>query len=406
MIRSSILLTALSCLALAAMALGVAAPVNSAKTEYKQWQRGPSSDPSYFPITVWLQDPAKAPEYKAIGINTFIALWKGPTEEQLDELRKHDMKVICDQNEVGLKHIDDPIIVGWMHGDEPDNAQSDGKGGYGPPVKPEKIIADYRKIKRKDPSRPVMLNLGQGVAWDKWHGRGVRTNHPEDYPEYMKGGDIISFDIYPVNASHPDVKNKLHLVPYGVDRLKKWGKGEKVIWNCIECTGYSSPDRRPTPHQVKAEVWMSLIHESRGLIYFVHEFTVKDKTGKVTRPFNGAGLLRDKEMAAAVGKINKQIHELAPVLNSPTVRKNGATVSSSNTEVPIDIVTKSCDGAVYVFAVGMRNGETTGTFQLGGTWGNTTVEVIGENRTIQATGGKFTDTFKAYDVHLYKISKR
>ena len=24
-----------------------------------------------------------------------------------------------------------------------------------------------------------MLNLGQGVAWDGWYGRGTRTNHPE-----------------------------------------------------------------------------------------------------------------------------------------------------------------------------------------------------------------------------------
>jgi hypothetical protein len=33
---------------------------------------------------------------------------------------------------------DSPISVGWMHDDEPDNAQSLGIGqGYGPPITPE-----------------------------------------------------------------------------------------------------------------------------------------------------------------------------------------------------------------------------------------------------------------------------
>ena len=48
-----------------------------------------------------------------------------------------------------------------------------------------------------------MLNLGQGVAWDGCYGRGVRTNHPEDYPEYIRGCDLVSFDIYPVAHSTP-----------------------------------------------------------------------------------------------------------------------------------------------------------------------------------------------------------
>jgi hypothetical protein len=84
-----------------------------------------------------------------------------------------------------------------MHGDEPDNAQSRGKGkGYGPPILPATIIEDYRRTKKADPSRPVLLNLGQGVAWDRYQGRGTRTNHPEDYAEYIKGRDIVSFDIW------------------------------------------------------------------------------------------------------------------------------------------------------------------------------------------------------------------
>ncbi|MFQ6099106.1 MAG: hypothetical protein ACE5O2_15350, partial [Armatimonadota bacterium] len=290
---------------------GAGLNAGAAGNPYGRWKNGPPSDPTFFPIAVWLQAPKNAPKYKAIGINVFVGLWKGPTEEQLAALKAAGMRVICAQNEVGLKHGDDDVIIGWMHGDEPDNAQSRGEGkGYGPPIPPQRIIEDYEKIRAADPSRPVLLNLGQGVAWDGWYGRGVRTNHPEDYPEYIRGCDIVSFDIYPVVHRRPEVAGKLWFVPRGVDRLRKWSNDEKVVWNCIECTRISNVNVKPTPHQVKAEVWMSLIHGSMGIIYFVHQFQPR---------FIEAGLLADAEMTAAVADINEQIHSLAPVLNSPSL---------------------------------------------------------------------------------------
>ncbi|GAH44586.1 unnamed protein product, partial [marine sediment metagenome] len=142
------------------------------KNEYIKWKNGPPVDPGYFPVAVWLQEPSDAVEYKKAGINLYVGLWKGPTEEQLSELRAAGMQTICSQNNIGLKYINDRIIIGWMHGDEPDNAQRpiiDGK--WSPPVLPEKIINDYKKIKAEDPSRPVFLNLGQGVAWNNYIGR-------------------------------------------------------------------------------------------------------------------------------------------------------------------------------------------------------------------------------------------
>jgi hypothetical protein len=108
----------------------------------RRWQR--TTCRSQLPIAVWLQDPANASKYKHIGINVYVGLARGPTEKQLAELKKHDIRVICRQNSVGLQHKDDPTILAWMHNDEPDNAQSLGKGkGYGPPVLPANIVEDY-----------------------------------------------------------------------------------------------------------------------------------------------------------------------------------------------------------------------------------------------------------------------
>ena len=50
---------------------------------YTAWNNGPSPDPAYFPIGVWLQSPHRAQAYQAIGINTYVRLLQGPTSEQL-----------------------------------------------------------------------------------------------------------------------------------------------------------------------------------------------------------------------------------------------------------------------------------------------------------------------------------
>jgi hypothetical protein len=374
-------------------------------SSYAKWQNGPGKDATYFPIAVWLQAPHNAPKFQALDINLYVGLWKGPTAQQIAELKRHHMPVICDQNEYALKNLDEKIIIGWMHGDEPDNAQSLSEGkGYGPPIPPEKIIEAYRKIKEKDPSRPVMLNLGQGVAWDGWYGRGVRTNHPEDYAQYVQGGDIVSFDIYPAVHDKPAIAGKLWYVAWGVERLRKWAGNDRIVWNCIECTRISNTKVKPTPQQVKAEVWMSIIHGSQGIIYFCHQFQPR---------FIEAGLLADEEMTRAVGTINREVQSLAAVINSPTVTK-AATVTVSPAEVSaemaklldsqgIAIAAKKHLGSTYLFTVRMEASHAKGNFQVTDMAGEGTVQVIGEDRTIRMHDGRFEDDFSPYAVHLYRV---
>jgi hypothetical protein len=380
-----------------------------------KWKNGLPADEHYFPIGVWLQDPKNAARYQAAGINLYIGLWRGPTTNQLAALQKAGMSVICAQNRIGLEHKDHPIIVGWMHGDEPDNSQSLGPGkGYGPPIPPEKIVRDYERVRAADPTRPVLLNLGQGAAWDNWIGRGVRRNHPEDYPEYVKGCDIASFDIYPAVHDHAEVAGKLEFVARGVGRLVQWTRGERTVWNCIECTHIGNPQVKPTAQQVRAEVWMSLIHGTRGLIYFVHQF-------KPT--FNEAALLDDPEMLAAVTAINRQIHELAPVLSRPNIVDGVAVRTTSPlTDVRAPSPPGEKDGmnglawmlkrrgdTAHLFAVNMRNRPTRGSFILPdsalGLGPSVSATVLEESRSIPMQHGELIDHFKPYEVHLYELRR-
>jgi hypothetical protein len=396
----TVLLAMTLAVAVAALVVGTAfrAGAQDGKPNaFAQWKQGPPSDPSYFPIAVWCQGPQNALRYKAAGINLYVALWDGPTDQQLADLTKAGMPVICGQTKVGLAHINDPIIVGWMHGDEPDNAQpmkdpATGKDTWGPCIPPQKIVDEYNQMRAADPSRPVMLNLGQGVAWDQWYGRGNGAQL-SDYETYVKGADIVSFDVYPVASTDwKDGAERLWLVPKGVDRLVKWTEGRRIVWNALECTRISGQGQA-TPEQVKAEVWMSLIHGSTGLIYFVHQFQPK---------FDEWALLDDPVMLPAVTAINQQIHDLAPALNSPTVA-DGVQVTSSSPNVPIDAMAKRLGNTTYVFAVGMRNAPAKASFTVRDLPAATKAEAIGEGRSVGVTNGQFTDDFAAYSVHLYRI---
>ena len=364
----------------------------SAGTNPPKWARGLPNRPDYFPIGVWLQAPRNAARFKAAGINLYVALWQGPTEEQLAELKAADMPVICAQNKSALALIADPTIVGWMHDDEPDNAQSLGEGkGYGPPVPPARIVADYQRMHDADPTRPVMLNLGQAVAWDNWIGRGVRSRHPEDYPEYVQGCDLASFDIYPAVHDNPEVAGKLEFVAQGVKRLVGWTGGAKPVWACIECTHISNPDAKPTPDQVRSEVWMAIIHGARGLVYFVHEFKPQ---------FKEAGLLDDPPMLEAVTQINRQIRELAPVINGPD-HNAGVRVTSSVEPASISFLARQHEHRLYLFAVNTSNKATHGVFRLSAP-SSPKLDVLSENRILAPHENGFEDDFAPYEVHLYR----
>ena len=141
---------------------------------------------------------------------------------------------------------------------------------------------------------------------------------------------------------------------------------------------------------------MSIIHGSEGLIYFVHEWEPK---------FNEAALLSDPQMLAAVTALNGQIQKLAPVLNTPSLAEV-VQVATGDSEVAVAAVAKRLGEALHIFAVGMRDGQTTATFTVKGATGQATVEVLHENRTLPLENGEFRDTFRPWDVHLYRITAR
>lgn len=373
----------------------LAPPVNAARSPYARWDLGPPADPAFFPVGVWLQDPRHAERYARLGVNTYVGLWQGPTEEQLERLAAAGMKVVCALNEVGLAHLDDPTIVAWMLPDEPDNRETKPDGSKRVRHRPDQIRTLYERLRERDPRRPVWLNLGQGVANDDFKGRGARL---VDYPDYAAACDILSFDVYPVaNLKRADGGELLWYLAKGLQRLRRWGGPEKVLWNFVECTSIHDPALKATPEQVRAEVWIALVHGSRGIVWFVHQFQPELDT---------TALFKDRAMMAMVQRINAEVAAFAPALNGPDLE--GVTVASASAEVPVALLAKRDGEDLLVFSVGLRNAPTEATFRLGepaplDVAPQGTVEVVGEGRTLPLEAGTWRDAFEPWGVHVYRL---
>jgi hypothetical protein len=346
------------------------------------------TDADFFPIGVWAQSPTRAANYKAIGINTFVALQGGPTEAQLAALAQQNMFAVAVQNDIGLKSPNRHVIKAWMQDDEPDNAQSLPSGGYGTCIPAVEVAHRTREMKTRDPTRPVMINFGQGVANEFWQGRGPCNGDQEYYDLAIQGADILSYDIYPVASRTPQVKGRLEYVARGVSNLVKRTADGQSVWMALETTALD-PTRRPTAAEVRAEVWMALIHGATGIFYFVHEFKPD---------FREDAIFRYPDIVEEVTKTSRLIKSLAPVLKGSSIY---GTISVSST-TPIATMVKVFENATYIFAVAMQNSPSMARITVRDGQ-DTSARVLGEDRSVTITHGVFEDQFEGYGVHLYQV---
>jgi len=351
---------------------------------HARWPDGLPASPAYVPIGVWMQNPMNAERFADVGINLYVGLWEGPTDEQLDGLGAAGLSTFCGQEGVWQSRLDDPAVRGWLIETSPDNAQELADGSYGPCIEPEVTQAEYAAMAEADDSRPVMLLLGQAVADADWPGRGSCDGRDEMYFEYAEAADVLGFYYYPVARGRP-----LELMATGVERLLEWSRDRKPVLALIEAASIDGAPR-PEPQHIRALAWLALTSGAAGIAYYCHRFMPD---------FSETDCLEDAPTRAMMARINEEIREVAPALNSPRV-SNGVTVDS---EVPIVTRLARVSGATYLFAAVAANESTRARFTLRG-FVDATAEVIGEDRELAIESGDFSDDFDGYGVHLYRIA--
>lgn len=386
---------------LALLALALAVPPHPAPAQElaenrpARLSRAGLDDPAGFPLGVWMQLPRLVEDYAALGINLYVGLWEGPTEAQLEPLLGSGIGVIAAQTPIALAPRYNGLVTGWLLPDEPDNAQPLPFGlGHGWPTPPRKTAAQARRMVRQDPEgRPVLLNLGQGVANDRWHGRGAQSGKLGDYPAYAEAADILSFDIYPLGRPNPDTAGRIDLIGKGMTRLSHWSQAGQRLWAMIGTTQIEAGAPPPTPAQLRASVWMAVIHGARGIIYFVHQFTPE---------FDSSALLRDPAQMAALAEINADLTRLAPVLNAPDLP---GLVAVTAPETPPALTLRALGETHYLFAIAMTAAPVTARFQLTAALGSMVTDIdSGQKIPLQARG--FEASFPAgYGLRRFRIDR-
>lgn len=347
-------------------------------------------DPNFFPIAVWAQPLIFTDYFKALGVNIFIGevLKFGPTtqKEFLDGLYSKGLYGIilpaeiqdAVDPEVISQLKNHPALLAWRHRDEPDLLSTVKPGLKSPPWEIKQL---YDEIGALDSEHSVYLNFSTGPA-----DRTTRFVQPEDYYEYSEGADIISYDIYPV-ANYPNGEKLLYSVADGIDSLKNWSNNKKPIWIWLEASDIRRSGSYVTPQQMRAEVWMTIIHGADGIGWFPQAFD----------PF--FWYVIPPELEVEMTNIAQTLQALAPVINSS--ERDDVRVSML-TQGRIDVSSRIDDNKLYFFAVNMMNKEVEAEFILPAQYSSSRFQVINEDRTVEISQGVFSEHFTPFEVHLYE----
>jgi hypothetical protein len=258
---------------------------------------------------------------------------------------------------------------------------------------PAQVQKEYENIKQADQTRPVFMTV-TGYFLDIFN-EWSQEQRIKLYPEYIKATDVIGYDIYPIYGwNKPEW---LHLVHDGTKELRRLS-GDKPVYAWIETskggqwTGDLDKQKPVTPTHIKAEVWMAICRGATAIGYFTHIWKPEYKQFGVP-----------PENVKAMKEINDQITRLSPVILSAQAGID-ANIKLDG-ELSGDIMARQYDGSLYLFAVNYDSKQKAGraVIEAEGLKAGMHIEVVDENRTIEAENGKFTDDFGPLAVHIYKI---
>ena len=348
-------------------------------------------DPNFFPIAVWAQALDYIDYFKALGVNIFIGEGAKETTqtEFLDALHSKGLYGIilpgksqdAVDHEIISQFKNHPALLAWRHRDEPDILSTVKQGLKSPPRQIKEI---YEQIGTYDKEHSVYLNFNPGVGGDptRRHAQAV------DYYEYCEGADIISYDIYPI-SSYPNGEKLLYTIADGIDRLKDLSDNKKPIWIWLEARkgDLNNGNRYPTPREMRAEAWMSIIHGADGIGWFAQLF----------EPFRWHDI--SPELEKEMTNIAHTLQVLAPAIKSSERDDVGLRKLSQGR---IDITSRIYGNKLYFFAINMMDKEIDVEFILPSQYSGSGFKIINENRTVQISKGIFKENFAPYEVHLYE----
>jgi hypothetical protein len=396
------------------------------------WEGGPSywsqfsranasgwTNPTHFPISVFFgkADPAHVASLKDAGINLYMGVEHSPEIYPLTNVTSQGLYAMPNINEWTPAEVgNNDMAVSWFISDEFDM----GMGVRQQPGDQNTWLAEQQEwvalADSFNDGRFHHANFGNGILRTYWsQANGAMEAH-------VALMDSSSADKYTytspdvagiIDGAHdaPDWPNgapvpRAYSYGWQADQMKRFQNpaNPKPIWTFIETAKpflTESGSRSILPEEIEGAVWSALIHEARGIAYFQHNNDGRDSYSIVGIP----------EVHTKVKAINAKVKSLAAVLNTQsyyntTVDVNGFTYYRYTFNNGTDTMLKTHGGFAYIFAgIGIGHSLGTKSFTVPVGVAGTTVEVVGESRSLTVTGGSFSDTFaNEYTHHVYKIA--
>jgi hypothetical protein len=282
-----------------------------------------------------------------------------------------------------------PYVVGHLASDEIDMWSSN-------PVPAQQSVVN--ELRARNDGRFVYANYGKGSMGLWWNA--------ESLPALTQMVDVASDDLYfwtdpnivdevPQSSAWPAGAPVRDSANYGwtVDRMESFLSPAALhpTWNFVELGHPFSESFAPTisPDQMEGAVWQSIVHGSRGIVFFNHSFGGSCQSQHVLQECGTA--MRDR-----VSAVTARIRSLAPVLNSQSYSWNGGS--------GVATMLKRVNGSWYLLAA-LAQQSAAGSKTLNVPVTSGTATVVGENRTVSIVNGHIVDAFASSNVmHVYQMT--
>lgn len=349
---------------------------------------------SFFPIAVFLGKPAHAPSLSAAGVNTYMGAEHDGSP--ITEITDQGISVIAQTEWTPAEVGNDRRVVGWLLSDECEMGSGDCTANTeaGRLAQQRKYAVTARSY---HDGRFLHANFGNGVLGTYWA--------PTTMDDHLDLVDESSVDKYAYTSpavqdllrnspSWPKGKSPSSAGAYGwlEDRMEGFmtPTASKPNWVFVETAmPYLTEAGAETisAEQISGAAWNAIIHGASGIAYFQH-----NNNGRC----GNYSIVECPDARKAVTAVDTEVRSLAPVLNTPSYRW---TFGSG-----IETALKTYHGSAYIFA--MTDGGTgSRNFKLPSGIKGTTVDVVGEGRSLPVTSGSFTDNFSRESTHhIYRLA--
>ena len=335
------------------------------------------NDTPIIPIGVWQQPPRLFAYNRALGVTCMVY----PPGGGGQDLRPKPWyaREAADAGLGAFIHYHDglgdlPGVWGWI--------------GGGWPV--DQARWTYEQLRREDPGRVIICNFG---------GHGLVTSDEEDaafYREAFAYVDCIVPHVWPEMLENEprNLRNVAKMVDTARRLCEGRPRGEVSIWIDINPHAWTSSRMErldaPTFEEFRYQVWLGLIHGADGICLFPISFN----------PFVFSQI--PAGTAERMPGLFQQVQDLAAVL---TAEESPRAIRVTGEGV-VDVTTRRCDGADYVFVLAGEGDAQTIRLEAEGLGETLVLHDALRDAPCRAAGGVYSERVTPLALRVWRLSPR